>query len=198
MIILALDLASVTSPTGSTGWRPDIAALHRLLSYDPETGVLTWRARSVDMFRSTPGRSAEHACALWNSKLAEKPAGSDAGQGYLKVRLIYGMVPVHRVIWALMTGEWPVEVDHLNRDRADNRWANLRSVQRLENARNHGVQKNNTSGFPGVSRRDGKWRVRIGEGGKRTNLGSFACLGRALVVRRQAEARLGYYGGDRA
>lgn len=195
MIILALDLASVTPPTGSTGGRPDVATLHRLLSYDPDTGALTWKARGVDMFRCTKGRSAEHACSLWNSKLAGKPAGSDAGQGYLKVRLPCGMVPAHRVIWAMMTGEWPPEVDHINRHRADNRWVNLRAVGRLENARNHGIQRNNTSGAPGLSRRDGKWRARIGTGGQRASLGNFTCFGRAVMARRRAEVDLGYYGG---
>ena len=43
-----------------------------------------------------------------------------------------------RVIWAMQTGSWPVAeiLDHINRDRADNRLSNLRAVDRPANMRN--------------------------------------------------------------
>lgn len=44
---------------------------------------------------------------------------------------------VHRVIWLLSHGSWPVgEIDHANRIKADNRIENLRDVTRSENERN--------------------------------------------------------------
>lgn len=87
--------------------------------YDPTTGRLTYR---VD----TP------------SYTAGTDAGAAYGDGYVKVGIYGRSYPVHRLIWLIVTGEWPVHViDHINRVRGDNRWENLRDVTAQENARNH-------------------------------------------------------------
>ncbi len=68
-------------------------------------------------------------------------------QGYRRLELSLGSgedrvstsMPAHRVAWFLMTGEWPdseLQVDHINRDRADNRWDNLRLCTPSQNATN--------------------------------------------------------------
>ena len=57
----------------------------------------------------------------------------------------------HRLIWKYMTGEEPNEIDHINRDRSDNSWDNLRSVTHKQNSRNQKKRVTNTSGFNGVS-----------------------------------------------
>ena len=43
---------------------------------------------------------------------------------------------VHRVIWALCKKEQPIEIDHVNAIKSDNRIENLMSVSRSENAKN--------------------------------------------------------------
>ena len=43
------------------------------------------------------------------------------------------------------------QVDHINRDRTDNRIENLRWVTQCENQQNKGIQKNNTSGIKNIS-----------------------------------------------
>jgi hypothetical protein len=48
----------------------------------------------------------------------------------------------HRAIWALHFGDWPQQtLDHINRDRADNRIENLRDVSHQENQRNRSITR---------------------------------------------------------
>ena len=63
----------------------------------------------------------------------DPPCGKAHG-GYRRV----GNELAHRVAWRLMTGEDPghLYVDHINGDRADNRWENLRLVTPQQNAWN--------------------------------------------------------------
>lgn len=57
----------------------------------------------------------------------------------------------HRVIWMLKTGEWPtLTVDHINLDRADNRWLNLRLATHAQNCANQTVRRTNRSGLKGA------------------------------------------------
>ena len=63
-----------------------------------------------------------------------------------------------------MTGDLPEEIDHIDHDRANNKWSNLRAVTRYENCRNQKISKKNTSGFTGVSwsKANNKWRAEVG------------------------------------
>jgi hypothetical protein len=72
----------------------------------------------------------------------------------------------------------PDEVDHLNRDPADNRWANLRLAARRENEGNKGVLRSNTSGHRGVSwdKKSQKWRAYGSREHKKLHLGFFVDL----------------------
>lgn len=56
------------------------------------------------------------------------------------------------------------EVDHINRDRLDNRRSNLREVTRTENCMNKGKLENTSSRFKGVSWHSQikTWRARLG------------------------------------
>jgi HNH endonuclease len=70
----------------------------------------------------------------------------------------------HRVVWALVTGEWPTgEIDHVDGDRANNIFPNLRQASRRENMQNLGKQARNTSGHVGAfwSKSKGRWSSRI-------------------------------------
>jgi hypothetical protein len=70
---------------------------------------------------------------------------------------------VHRLIFLYMTGETPIEVDHINHKRDDNRWCNLRNCTHSQNAKNGSLHKNNKSGHKGVcwSKGMNKWMAYI-------------------------------------
>lgn len=80
-------------------------------------------------------------------------------------------------------------VDHINRDRCDNRKHNLRVVDYTINGFNKGKQSNNTSGHVGVSweKSRGKWEVHIKRNRKKIFLGYFENLEDAVKRRKQAE-----------
>jgi len=91
-----------------------------------------------------------------------------------------------------MTGEFPPkggEIDHINRDRADNRWANLRLATRSQNNMNAGLRSDNKSGHKGVSKRrdTGKWHARITVKRRILLLGNFHSFEDAVAARRAAE-----------
>ena len=133
--------------------------LRALLDYNPDTGAFTWRN----------GRSNMATGAV---------AGTNHNQGYVQVSVGDKLYLAHRLAFLWMTGEWPAyQVDHINGDRADNRWINLRNATNQENAHNHGeLPRHNTSGFLGVSyyKRDGSWQGRIQVDGRKRHLGYFA------------------------
>lgn len=85
---------------------------------------------------------------------------------------------LHRVIMARVLGRDLLQrehVDHINSDTLDNRRTNLRLASPSENLRNRGKNRNNTSGFKGVScfKRTGRWHARIWANGKCHHLGYY-------------------------
>lgn len=144
--------------------------LRHFFVYDPETGELLWRA----------GR----ALAL-NRK----------HKGYLRGELCGRMALAHRVIWKLMTGDEPRQVDHINGNRADNRWCNLRDVAHRTNGKNQKKPSTNTSGVCGVGwhRGAGRWQARIRVDDRHIYLGLFDSMEEAVRVRKAAEREYGFH-----
>lgn len=170
--------------------------LHKLLRYNPETGALFWRARTPDMF-SSKRQAAEHNCAIWNGRFANKAAfTANTNWGYKQSSVFDQKMLAHRVAWAMHYGEWPrYEIDHINGIRSDNRISNLRDVTSSENGRNSQRMKNNTSGQTGVSwdRSRDQWVAYIRASGRILNLGRFLLKGDAIAARKAAEVEHGYH-----
>lgn len=68
-----------------------------------------------------------------------------------------------------------MHLDHKNGDGLDNRKINLRYATVAENGRNRSKQKNNTSGYKGVTlyKPNNKWRAQIWVAKKKIYLGEF-------------------------
>lgn len=98
----------------------------------------------------------------------------------------------HHIVWSMFKGSIPkgMEIDHINGNRADNRFENLRCVSKTENMRNRAIPVNNTSGEIGVQRRpNGKYQVCIS--GK--TVGTFASFDDAVIARRSAAIARGFH-----
>ena len=115
-------------------------------------------------------------------------AGSKKGHKYARVSVNNKMFYVHHVVWLWHHKDLPKELDHINRDRFDNRIENLRPTDRSANNINTKVRSNNTSGISGVSfdKRYNKWHVRIGVNGSAVHVGYFDDLETARQKRLEA------------
>lgn len=166
---------------------PSQEELKALLSYDPATGILFWKARDVSHFADGK-HSAAHTCAKWNSRFANKEAFTKSHLGYRWGRISYGYYSAHRIIWKLMTGLEPTEVDHIDGDRANNRWTNLRDVTSSGNRRNSARRSDNTSGETGVmwSERRQRWVSTLNIEGRIIYCGFFKDFNKAVAARRAA------------
>jgi hypothetical protein len=95
------------------------------------------------------------------------------GCGYIKIMVWGAPQRAHRMAWLYVFGVLPEgDLDHINRDRSDNRISNLRQVDRYSNSQNVGLRRNNTSGFKGVSYRAGLWDAVIRSRGRQYYGGS--------------------------
>jgi hypothetical protein len=130
-------------------------------SYDPITGVVSWKK---SRFHSRVGKQAGRT-----NKVVGYRYLSLTENGRTVERL------EHRVVWLLMTGSWPEqEVDHVNRDRLDNRWKNLREASRRDNMANS--RRPNRSGLRGAfCGSNGKFYSQVVRAGVTHYLGTFDC-----------------------
>ena len=155
--------------------RYDIAVndLRQLLSYDPDSGVLTWLERPIQFCKNNADRKR------WNSRCANKPVKLTPGRdGYLCFKLLDVVYRSHRVAWALHHGEWPpidMHIDHLNHDVTDNSIRNMRLATPLQNRFNQRKVRGKTSCFKGVfwDARRSKWCSKIKKNGRHILIGCF-------------------------
>jgi hypothetical protein len=155
--------------------------------FEYKDGALHWRERPRHHFKR------DLDWLGFNRKLAGKPAGRHAQDGYITIKFRLGQgsngslhLSAHRVVWMLCTGEWPqFTIDHMNRVRNDNRIENLRDVPMDENLRNNG--KDVGTGLRGVRRKHGKFGATVKVGINTIHLGSFDTPEEALGVRERAE-----------
>lgn len=128
-----------------------------LFDYDPITGILTNKIR-------------RGARALEGSI-----CGNKSSSGHLKTKIDQVDHLCHRIAFLHYHGYLPIEVDHKNLKRTDNRIKNLRAAQPWQNRCNTKIPKNNKSGIKGVSwnKEMGKWYAKGRTKGKQECLGHF-------------------------
>lgn len=168
--------------------------LAELFEYDEETGDLIWRNRPREMF--TKGhKGGETAWRTWNSKHAGTPVRNQDQSGYCRATINGRKHFAHRLIWMLVHGDWPAEIDHINGIKSDNRLCNLRAADRQKNMRNLARRSDNTSGFTGVSyaKRDGVFIAYVTENGRARVIGRFNTAEEAAAAREAESTRLGFH-----
>jgi hypothetical protein len=100
----------------------------------------------------------------------------------------------HRIIWLWMTGSWPdPEVDHNNQNPKDNRWDNLYEADKKYQAHNRPMQRNNTSGYTGVSKNGNQWWIRYSDNEGRGQYTFFPTKKEAIAAKKATERELGYH-----
>lgn len=141
--------------------------LLELLDYDLLSGVFTWKVNRGGVH---PGDTA----------------GTAHIGGYLAVCLDYKRYLLHRLAIFYVTSKWPAdEVDHIDGDRSNNAWVNLREATRCQNSYNHKKRVDNSSGVRGVSFRTDKglWRASIQKDNKAIHIGYFPTIELAISAR---------------
>lgn len=140
---------------------PSQTTLLRLFNYNEKTGDLIWRRRT-------------DVRLWWNSRYAGTVAGRKNTDGYLLVTFCGEKWRAHRIIWKMVHGYDPIEIDHQDGNTSDNRLEKLRHATTTENRRNSRRRRNGK--YPkGVTfdRRDSIFYAGITVDGKRIHLGSF-------------------------
>jgi hypothetical protein len=173
---------------------PSQEKLNQVLTYNPETGDLTWKPRDISLFSASATRSAKHVCALWNVRYAGKAALTAVERdGHMKGTIDGVYYKSHRVIWKMVHGEEPNTIDHINGNPADNRLVNLRSVFGSDNLKNKSAYSNNTTGFRGVHKVGDRWIARASKDGIEIHLGTFLTKQEAYAARQAAEVAFGFH-----
>lgn len=131
------------------------------LEYNPETGLF---------IRKKSG----------NGNNKGDVAGSKDKDGYIIIRVHGKRYKAHRLAWLYIYGYLPkAQIDHINRNKSDNRISNLREVFHADNRKNQDKTKRNSTGRKGVSFSGDKnkpYRVYCSINGVNTYLGMFKTL----------------------
>ena len=150
--------------------------LLRLFRYDQQSGIVVSRVTRGNV-----------------------PAGSIVGHkhksGYCVVGIGGRHFTLHRIIWMMMTGVWPSDgIDHIDGDKANNRWSNLREATSRENNFHKPLCRRNRSGVKGVwyDSRISKWTAIICPTAGKKKCKRFEDLASAAEWRRQQAVK--YYG----
>lgn len=154
---------------------PESELLWELFEYKLLTGELVWR-------KVTSNRVCVGAAT-----------GSTHNQGYAATRIKGISYLTHRLVWAWIYGQDPknLQVDHVDGNRQNNRWNNLRLATPAENARNSKVRKHNRSGIKGVRvLPSGKYQARIRKNGVTIHLGAFETHEEASFAYKKAALEL--------
>ena len=131
--------------------KPIPADISEHMSYDPETGCLTWVS----------------------GRLRGQVAGCVKRKGYVVVRFRRTGYLAHRIAYFLHAGTCPPILDHADGNRANNRWDNLREATPTQN--NANTQKYRGNLPKGVFTKPGSSRfyARIKHSGRTQYLGAY-------------------------
>ena len=146
-----------------------VERVKELLSYDPDTGVFTWRVNAAN-----------------HIKVGRIAGGVDKVSGYQRITLDGVCFKAHRLAWVFITGAWPGRlIDHINGNKSDNRASNLREATHSQNSQNMRMRTKKKVPFKGVTPYWGKrggFVAQINIGGQQRKLGVFKTAEEASVA----------------
>lgn len=160
----------------------------RLLMQSPDPRLAAWeylhRAENSKCLTVEYVKACVHYDAdtgLFTARLSRQnsPAGRILGtigsHGYLSASLAGNHILLHRLAWFYEFGVWPGNIDHIDRDKLNNRLANLRECSLQENNWNLPDLVTNKTGVRGVTwdKARGKWLASIRVNGKTKSLGRY-------------------------
>jgi hypothetical protein len=155
--------------------------LKSVLDYDPETGVFRWKF--------VPG-APNHR----NAQYAGKVAGSHRGAGYVSLWVNNRKIGAHTAAWIMVHGSWPAHtIDHINRDRSDNRIVNLRDATPSQQGQNCELRGRIARG---VSFSNNRFNVSISVNNQYKYIGTFTTVEEAVAA--YNAAAVSYFGPDAA
>lgn len=99
----------------------------------------------------------------------------DKSSGYYRVKFMGKGFLEHRVIYEMFNGHFTHDLDHIDRNKLNNKIENLRTCSRPENVLNSRIRVDNKSGYKGVvwHKASGKWQAQTMLVGKRIHIGLF-------------------------
>ncbi|ECW3055630.1 hypothetical protein F3W96_19770 [Salmonella enterica] len=104
--------------------------------------------------------------------------------GHKVIRLSGRNYKIARLIYWFVKGEWPQEVDHIDRNPLNNHIENLRPATRLENARNRNADRQNETGYVGVYKTYcSTWGASIALNGKKYTISGYETALQAALAR---------------
>lgn len=130
---------------------------HELFSYDSKTGNILQQKKRPKV------------------KVGEI-AGSITPKGYRYIQAKGRKYPAHHLVWYFETGSFPsLFIDHIDGNKLNNHFLNLREVTIKQNNEHRGKQKNNSSGYKGVTfnKRLNKFIAQIQHNSKQLHIGIF-------------------------
>ena len=133
------------------------ARLKAVFFYDPVVGVFIRRLKQL------------------GAKVG-KISGCLRSDGYLTTSIDGKPHKCHRLAWLYMTGNWPCyEIDHIDGDRANNKFLNLRDIPKWANIQNQrkAQKHNHSTGVLGVFPNGSGFASRLSVNSKKVYLGTF-------------------------
>jgi hypothetical protein len=158
--------------------------LKESLKYNQFTGIFTWIKRPARHFESFRIERST------NARMSGVNAGTKDKKGYIVICLHGKLYKAHRLAFLYVNGSFPEnEVDHIDGDKSNNKFTNLRDVSKSDNMKNASLPSTNTSGTIGVGFHvpANKWRAHIKIEGVYKHLGLFDEMSGAILARKEAE-----------
>ena len=151
---------------------------NELFHYEPSSGKLTWK-------KVTSNRV----------KIGDEAGTVIRKDGYKIIRLDGKQLFVHRIVAVIIYGSLTdnMTVDHIDHNRTNNSYDNIRIVSKQVNTKNQSIQSNNFTGVAGVYMVGNKYKAQIGSRAGKKYLGTYKTLEEAAMARKSAEFLYGYH-----